>query len=415
MESINPVIRDYRMGIFLKTTWRIEGNMRPRRTSSLVAIIIVLVTVSDTGGLHAESVLGRCTSVGGYFQNWINAREQVENGIVQAGSGDKGDEIASGFSIRRARLQLDFTDEQRHIHACFSVKFEKRTELLDCYGAISFAEWIELHVGQMKTPTDYENLASPADLDFITKSTLSQYLTDWSLSRTPYISPLMGNRSYQRDLGLALRGTLYRRMIHYFAMVGNGLGANLFIGGRENKGFIFTNDPGEYFYSLRCDITPVKRLSIGGHICFNDHDNTILNDEKTVLDLHRMSYSCNAVAFLPGNISMTGMIGGGSVDDDYYRTGKENYEYFGWEGKVLWRIAGERLSAGVRYDVYDCEFNESGNVTSQMNWTLGVNSVLNEMCKVQVNYIHKRTDDPVEPDLGDDLFVVNLQLRLTGI
>jgi len=47
-------------------------------------------------------------------------------------------------------------------------------------------------------------------------------------------------------LGMGIKGQLWENKARCFAMIGNGLGANLYIGGKEHKQFIYANGFGEW-------------------------------------------------------------------------------------------------------------------------------------------------------------------------
>jgi hypothetical protein len=73
------------------------------------------------------------------------------------------------------------------------------------------------------------------------------------------------------------------------------------------------------------------------------------------------------------------------VDDDYYRDGKKNYEYEGYEVKALHWLRPERLEVGLRFDRYEYEFSEAGDRVAENSWTLGANLYGGEGIEVQIN------------------------------
>jgi hypothetical protein len=260
----------------------------------------------------------------------------------------------------------------------------------------------------MKTPSIYEAITPDAELDFISRSILSTNLPDWSLSRTPYYSAFYGTRTSNRDMGIGIKGkTGYKENTSYFLMVGNGLGPNLFIGGKENKGYAFTNDFGDYFYGARVDISPVKRLTLGGHYSLNKHNNILFNDEKTVFDLNRYSWSADLHLNL-WKAEFTTMYGAGKVKDEYFYTQAENLEYSGYELKLLLSLM-ESLQLGVRYDKYIYKFLKSGSYPDASNITFGTNFTPIQDIRIQLNYVIKKSGNEIEPDLGDNILFMNLQ------
>lgn len=291
--------------------------------------------------LAAAAGATRVPEIHGYVQTWWTIREELENGIRQAGSEDPAAQTTAGFSLRRARLSLADTLGSSRLRFRLEILLEENARLTDCYLAGRLAPGWELAVGQQKIPSIYESLQSSAGLDFVERSTLFERIADWSLSRIPYISPYMGNRTLLRDTGLGLRAAV--GPVRCFALVGNGLGANLFIGGKQRKGFLYGNGPADLFYGLRVDADLRPGLTAGGHASLNRHDNSLLNDAKTVIDLRRWSWSADLGWILPRGVTLHGMYAAGAVDDDYYRDRRTNYEYQGYELKALVWLVPDRL------------------------------------------------------------------------
>lgn len=349
-------------------------------------------------------------ATGGYVQIWWTVHEAVENGLRQAGSGDRAQQVASGFSVRRARVSLQDTLASSRFHYRVEALLEKSARLTDCFLAGRVSEGLELRVGQMKIPSTCEVMTPLGQRDFIQPSTVSLLTADWSLSRTPYIATFMGNRGYLRDVGVGLEARTGR--LRSFAMVGNGLGANLFVGGDQHKEFVKTNSPGDWLYGLRLDAQVLGWLDLGGHGLVNRHDDMLFNDERTVIDLDRRTWSVDARARLPADLRLAGLYAGGVVDDDFYRDGKTNYEYVGRELKALHWLRPQQLETGLRWDRYEYEFNESGSPVTRSDWTLGLNYYWGGDAKVQVNYTWRDTDEAYLPDLDDNALLANLQFAL---
>lgn len=346
-------------------------------------------------------------AIHGYAQLWWTAYEELQNGLRQAGSNDLAQQEVSGFSLRRARVSLQDTLAGGQARFKIEVLFEKSARLTDCFLAAQLADGMELLFGQMKIPSTYEVMAPTSRTDFIERASVSALSADWALSRTPFISTFMGNRAYLRDVGAAVVGRLGQ--VRYRAMVGNGLGANLFVGGQQNKEFIHTNGLWNWFYGLRLDAALRDWLAVGGHANLNRHDDMMFNDTRTVIDLHRRSWSADALVKLPRRTRLRGLYAGGVVDDDYYPDGKRNFEYAGYEVKALHWLQPEQLEIGLRFDRYEYEFSESGDRVVQDSWTAGANYYWGQEIKVQANYIWRQTDQQYEPDLDDDALLVNVQ------
>jgi hypothetical protein len=361
---------------------------------------------SLAGGRDAEAASP--PAIHGYAQIWWTLYEELENGLRQAGSGDRAQQEVSGFSLRRARVSFQDTLGSGQARFRIEVLLEKSARLTDCFLAVRLADGLELLFGQMKIPSTYEVMEPNDQTDFIERASVSALSADWALSRTPFISTFMGNRAYLRDVGAGAAGRLGK--VRCLAMVGNGLGANLFVGGKQNMEFIHTNGLWNWFYGLRVDAAPLDWLAVGGHGSLNRHDDMMFNDARTVIDLHRRSWSADALVRLPHRTRVRGLYAGGVADDDYYRDARSNFEYAGYEVKAFHWLPPERLEVGLRFDRYEYEFSESGDRVVQDSWTAGANYYCGEEIKVQANYVWRQTDQQYEPDLDDDALLVSAQL-----
>jgi hypothetical protein len=274
----------------------------------------------------------------------------------------------------------------------------------------------------MKVPATWETEVSSAELDFATRSQFSERVVDWTLIRGPSMSSAFpGARLYLRDIGLNLGGDLYG--FRYAGMIGNGLGPNFYVGGREKKGFLFANAFGAYLYAIRLSFDPMvlvretfpgfplRSLRIGGHAAWNVHDEVILNDERTVTDLDRRSWSWDVRADVLGRVRLGWMMGGGIVDDDYDRDGKIDYRYRGWEARCVVVILPGWIEVGFRWDAYRDEKSESGADETMHAYTAGVTLLYEPHLRLQINTKWKILDSRTNPDLDDDVFVLAAQLR----
>ncbi len=372
-----------------------------------ILLVIAISAILTASPAFAEGEF----EVEGLLDFWWTLHEGNENGIVQESTQDPAADDVSGFNIKNGRLGFTYDDPERQLGGKFQLKLEEKVDLLDFYLHWYPQENLQLYFGQMKVPSTYEALSPNSELDFISRSTLNALLTDWSLSRTSYYSSFYGNRSYYRDAGIGVKGLFRdedgRETFDYFFMIGNGLGHSLYIGGKESKEFIFSNEFGDYFYGLRLDWMPTENLTIGGHYSVNNHDNVLFNDEKTVFDLKRQSHSLDARYDCPA-ARFALMYGGGVIDDDFFHTGEKNLDYSGWEAKVFVPI-NDSIEAGLRYDNYSYTAHGSPLATDQNNWTLGLNYLLEPDIRVQFNYMAKDTNDGINPDLDDDILFVNFQ------
>jgi len=339
---------------------------------------------------------------------WWNIYEENENGIQQEVTKEPGSDTTSGFNIKQARLSFGYKDGIYPLEARFQIRFEERVAMLDFYGAWHPSSLFNLYAGQMKIPSTYESLAPDTSLDFASRSSLSKNIADWSLSRAPYYSALYGTRTDSRDAGIGIKGSFGDDKVSYFLMVSNGLGANLFVGGKESKEFIYCNDFGDYLYGARLDVSPAKYLKFGGHYSLNRHKNMIYNDQKTVFDIDRYSWSADLQAKTP-YAYLTVLYGAGAVNDDFFRVSSSNLEYSGWEAKVLSSLIAKRIQLGLRYDLYDEKFLGGDLPTKQKNLTLGINVKPASNARLQLNYIIKKTESETKPDLDDNILMLNFQ------
>jgi len=377
-----------------------------RRILQIFCLLGLCGSVPAGGAEPAEGAV----EVGGYVQLWCTVFEQAENGIQQAGTGDLAEQSASGFSLRRARVFARYNAWGDRVTFRVEGQLEGAVGLSDCHVAVRLGEGARLYLGQMKVPSTYEVAEPSVRLDFIEPSTLSARIVDWSLSRTPYISTFSGNASGDRDLGVGLKARLAGDAFRLFAMVGNGLGANLYIGGRGGSEFLYANQFGDFFYGLRLESQPVPSLTLGGHACINRHSDVLFKDGKTVFDLRRRSQSIDVLIELPLRVSLRAMVASGTVDDDYYRDSRTNYAYTGYEGKALAWLVDGALQAGVRYDRYSYERDESGRPTHQDNWTVGLTYHVHDAMRLRLNAGWKHTDEPYRTDLRDNVLLASAQV-----
>ncbi|MBD3184588.1 hypothetical protein GF312_20070 [Candidatus Poribacteria bacterium] len=374
-----------------------------QRTIIFAAIIIIFsASLSYSQQLDIE----------GNLSLWYDIYEENENQVRQATTGILAADTTSGFNLKQGRVAFNYKNPDTKLDGRIQIRLEERVAVLDAYAKWHPHELINIYAGQMKIPSLYEALISDSELDFISRSTLSGYITDWSLSRTPYYSAFYGNRSYSRDLGIGLKGKAgpdkNKQMFSYFLMVGNGLGANLFIGGPESKEFLYSNSFGDYFYGGRINITPISWMGIGGHYSRNTHNNVLFNDGKTVFDLERQSWSAdfhtNISRFQAGF-----MYGEGKVKDDYFYSTETSLYYQGYEVRILCWLVKELLQAGARYDTYTFRLHENGISTHQRNTTFGINVIPMKNMRLQLNYMIKETEEAGFPDLGDNILYLNFQ------
>lgn len=367
----------------------------------------------------------------GYFQAWMTIVEEMEDarGLIQHPSGDEAADYTSGFRLHRLRLGMNVSLLGDKLGAELLLKLEGDPGMLDIAAVWRPVRWLTVKIGQFRIPSTAENLRPDRDLDFVLRTELSDALADYSLSKTNYASSLFhGNRSYRRDFGLGLEvGHRWRRFAgRVLFMMGNGLGANLFISGDSARGFLITNKA-QFFYGVRAELEPWPGvIKLGGHFNYNRHDNVVFNSGRVVLDLARMSGSGNlTLSFASIGLELGALGGYGQIDEDANLDGRKDFRYYGGAAYLLWdlqpllrkatRGALDRrhhIVLGFRYERYSTESDEAGAWTHKANYTVGLSYRYWRNVKLQFNAILHRTDKPFFPDLDDDLFVLSLQFAL---
>ncbi len=401
-----------------------SGARRAALPLSLLAAAVALAPQRQAGAYHISGNV----EVFGYTQLWLTLHEQVEEsrGLFQHPSGDEGATSATGFSIHRARLglRLGVLDGLLSLYTQFML--EEDPQLLDLALGLHLQPWLVLVLGQQKIPSTYENGTYAYDLDFILPARISTLLADYSLSRTSWVaSHFYGVRSNLRDMGLSLKGEVALRhlAVRYQLMVGNGMGANLFIGGGTNKEFIVSNN-GQLFYGARLELAEILGwATVGAHVNYNRHDNMVFNSGRVVYDLNRYSTSGDLQLTVPGTgLRLVGLYGGGVIDDDYDDNGEVDVAYRGGEGRAVWRLnpllgliwpgarrSRHRLDLGLRFEEFSSQWNGTGVWVHQRTLTAGLTYLLDPYLKVQLDYLHNTQVDPDAPDLDDDALILAVQ------
>jgi len=348
---------------------------------------------------------------------WWVLSERVENGLLQAGSLDEAADRASGFNFKQGRLAFAFESPNERIEAFIRLRLEERTDVIDFWGSYRAAPWLAVTIGQMKIPSTAEVLTPDHGIDFITRTTFGRNVGDFALSRTPYISSVMAVKSYDRDLGIALQGAYPdgdTPLFGYFLMVGNGIGANRYIGGGESEEFLFTNRFGDFYYGLPAEGSPVQWMTVGTHASVNNHDDATLGDRGPVYDIERTVWTADAEVRLPRGQRIYGFYGAGSMDD-FLESQRYRFDYSGWGIWTIQPLFEERLELCLRYDSFTTEFNDDGNETGQESLTAGLNYSPERYLRLQMNYMHKETIGEFEPDLDDDIIFLNIQFLFDAV
>ena len=354
-------------------------------------------TEAPAGGWTSTSVTIEATT----SFSWI-IHEQVENGLLQAGSSDPADDGAIEGLIR--------------------LRLEERTDIIDFWGLYRPAPGLAIAIGQMKVPSTGEVLLPDDRLDFITRTTFGRILCDYSLLRTSYISPVMAAKSYNRDLGLAMHTEWPARNPHVrgFFMAGNGLGAGRYIGGSESDEFLHTNSFGELYYGTRLEARPLRRpapvvedLVLGAHGSLNRHDDVALDARGPVFDIDRGAWSADLDAALSWGQRIYGFFGSGEMDDDW-GTARYRFRYSGWGLSTLWKPDAWPLEFGVRYDEFTGRYRQVEDETTEQHWTFGLNWQPRVPLRLQLNYVAKESVSEADPDLDDNILYINVQFTFAA-
>ncbi len=347
---------------------------------------------------------------------WWVIQEQNENGIMQIRTEDDAAREASGFNLKRARISLLPSAPQYNLYAKVQAEFSQQVNLLDAWISYRPVPFFNLYVGQMKIPSTYEVLTDEYSLDFITRTVFSQKVVNYSLATSTYEGPLTGLDAHLRDVGIGFQGSWDAGqkwdVIKYFVMVGNGLGANFSIGNAESPGFMVSNNFGDYLYGARLELAPLEWIKLGGHYDYNVHHNMLFRDRATVLDLDRTSWSTDLTIKTPWGLRAVGMYGEGVIADDWLTLDKKDYQYEGWETRVIQGFFNDRLELAARFDTYRWETNESGEPSHEDHWTYGVNWKPIPQMRLQLDYLTKTTVIAFEKDLNDNIVFLNIEVLL---
>jgi hypothetical protein len=342
---------------------------------------------------------------------WWTIYEQVQNGLIQQGSGDRADEYASGFSFRHGRIAFILGSPKGDLQLLLRIRLDERTDIVDFYGGWLPAEYIRIYIGQMKVPSTAEVLAPYNDLDFASRTTFGRKVGDYSMTRTPYISSVMAAKSYDRDLGLTVKGSYpgdSQWEIRWFLMAGNGMGANRYIGGRENEEFLYTNSLGDMYFGGRLEFGPAHWLTAGFHASSNSHSDVALGYRGPVMDIDRKVWSADIAVGHPDAPRLYGFYGAGEMDD-FFDALQYLYDYSGWGLQGVWPMLEGRLELALRFDRFVSESGCDGNETTQDNWTAGINWSPLEHLRLQLNYVSKNATNEFESDIDDDILYMNFQ------
>jgi len=395
--------------------------MRTAVSNKSLIAAVMLITAAFPLSATADESTSPTLDMEATASFWWTIHEQVQNGLVQQGSGDRAADHASGFAFRHGRIAFILGSSGGDLELLLRIRLEERTDIVDFYGGWIPSHLFRIYIGQMKIPSTAEVLTAYNDLDFASRSTFGRKVGDYSLTRTPYISSVMAARSYDRDLGLAIKGSWpgnrqpgnrqpddRQREVRWFLMAGNGMGANRYIGGRENEEFLYTNSLGDMYYGGRLEIAPVHWVTAGMHASSNEHNDFALGDRGPVMDIDRKVWSVDIAAGHPRSPRIYGFYGEGEMAD-YFDAQQYLFDYSGWGLQAVWPMLSGRLELALRFDRFISESGRDGNETIQDDWTAGINFSPLENLRLQLNYVNKRASNEFESDIDDDILYMNFQ------
>jgi len=210
----------------------------------------------------------------------VFAGEFKSGGFVQTWgsfSGNGDDEAASGFTIRRARLKIQGSENDFMTWTC-QFGWDKQTaSLVDAYLEFSLPAGLKLKAGQFVAPGAKGGvLTSTTKLDFIERA---QFIQQWNGN---------SNLNGYRTTGLQLHGTFMDDKLYAAVMLGNYNGATLFTpsiktyknsysGGmlgaaRVQYQILEFLEAGGFFLAGDAAIDTLAKHSYGIHVHFNHHN-----------------------------------------------------------------------------------------------------------------------------------------------
>ncbi|MBN2652088.1 MAG: hypothetical protein JXR63_06870 [Spirochaetales bacterium] len=350
---------------------------------------------------------------------WLKPVEFVENGVLNSDTGENAAVVASGFSIYNPIFGMSY--EAQNFSFNTNISIGRTIDLLDLnFSFYTKKKEVEFIFGQMKIPLTFENALSRSDRDYPMLSMISSQLQDYSLLRQTYLrSPFTAVKSYGRDLGVGLKGSLYG--FSYFLYVGNGFGANIGIGGSEDKQTIFTNDFGHFIYAGRFEynfaeifkekLPDFTEITIGAHGLYNFHDNFLLgSDERSIFSTKRASWSCD-FQFSYKYLRTSFIYGMGWILEDQDRDGHGDYFYKGWDFRIIGVPIPDVLEMGIAIDGLITDKNNTGNLFNYLNITANLQANFAKYFTIDIAYKHKILDAINNADLKNDIFLISLKMN----
>lgn len=283
-------------------------------------------------------------------------RPLVLNGYTQVRF-QSGEDITDGFDIRRARLSLKGKLGKRLTCRLQSEFGGTSQKLLDAELAYQITGFITIHAGQFKIPFSLENLISSGELATINRSQVVEALTARS-------KDVPGNQN-GRDVGMKVSAN--SKWIDFSIGVFNGSGINS-TDINEKKDLVG-----------RLVLNPFHFLSAG---CSYYTGRMTLSGIPDLADRNRtgaeISWSwCGAV-----------------LCAEYIRGKDDTIEKSGWYVQAAYEILAKKLFGVLKYDVFNADLDQAETSASVI--TAGCTVMLDQRCKVQINYEIKSEDIKID-------------------
>ncbi|MDW7760100.1 MAG: porin [Acidobacteriota bacterium] len=251
------------------------------------------------------------------------------------------------FTIRRTRVALT-GEASRGIKFKFQTDIARTPILLDANVDFVWSGVLNLRVGQFQVPFSMENLTPSSSLDTINRSRPEETLV-----------PSRDNKALGRDIGAMLFGST--GIVEYAFGVFNGPGINQ----KDN------DDHKDL--AARLVLRPAGFLHVG--VSYYDGKRPLTAGDALV-DRDRLGFE--------------GVIrhGGLALKGEYISAWDDDIRRNGWYVQGVYDILPGKAQAVLKYDVLDAEGGLPGRSTSL--WTAGVNVVLADKAKFQINYEYYR-------------------------
>lgn len=251
------------------------------------------------------------------------------------------------FTIRRTRVALT-GEASRRIKFKFQTDIARTPILLDANIDLVWSGVLNLRVGQFQVPFSMENLTASSNLDTINRSRPEETLV-----------PSRDNKALGRDIGAMLFGST--GILEYALGIFNGPGINQ----RDN------DDHKDL--AARLVLRPAGFLHVG--VSYYDGKRP-LTAGGALVDRDRLGFEC---IIRHGGLSLKG---------EYISAWDDDVRRNGWYVQGVYDILPGKAQTVLKFDVLDDVGGLPGRSTSL--WTAGVNVVLADKAKFQLNYEYYR-------------------------